>query len=92
MRPLAGKTPRAEGITVVATKVGYAVLTLWDGTVLCGQIGSKPMAFVVTPGPTLRINPVQLIHIICPDALPPDDVVAKARKLIAMLGSESYAS
>ena len=78
-------------ISFSATKVGYAVLTLWDGTVLRGQIGSKPIAFVVTPGPTLKINPVQLIHIICPDALPPDDVVAKARKLIAMLGSESYA-
>ena len=74
-----------------STKVGYAVLTLWDGTVLRGQMGTKPMAFTITPGPTLRINPVQLIRVIRPDALPPDDVVAKARKLIAMLGSESYA-
>jgi len=73
-----------------ATKVGYATVTLWDGTVLCGQMGSKPMAFTVIPGPTMKIHPVQLVRIVCPEALPPDDIVVESRRLIAMLGSESY--
>ena len=85
------KPANIRAISFSATTVGYAVLTLWDGTVLRGRIGSKPVAFHITPGPTLKINPVQFVNIICPEALPPDDIVAKARKLIAMLGSESYA-
>jgi len=85
------KPANIRAISFSATTVGYAVLTLWDGTVLRGRIGSKPVAFHITPGPTLRINPVQFVSIICPEALPPDDIVAKARKLIALLGSESYA-
>ena len=85
------KPANVRTMSFSATKVGYAAVTLWDGTVLKGQMGSKPMAFTITPGPTMKINPVQLIHIVCPDALPPDDIVVKSRRLIAMLGSESYA-
>ncbi len=85
------KPANLRTIAFSATKVGYAVLTLWDGTILRGQIGAKPMGFSITPGPTLRIHPVQFVNIICPDALPPDDIVATARKMIALLGSESYA-
>jgi len=85
------KPANVRAISFSATTVGYAVLTLWDGTVLRGRIGSKPVAFHITPGPTLKINPVQFVNILCPEALPPDDIVAKARRLIAMLGSESYA-
>jgi len=85
------KPTNLRSIAFSATTVGYAVLTLWDGTILRGRIGSKPVAFQITPGPILRINPVQFVSIVCPEALPPDDIVAKARKLIAILGSESYA-
>ena len=85
------KPANLRSIAFSPTKVGYAVMTLWDGTVLRGQMGNRPVAFIITPGPKLKINPVQLIHVVRPDAMPPDDIVAKTRKLIAMLGSESYA-
>lgn len=85
------KPANLRTISFSATKVGYAVLTLWDGTVLRGQVGTKPMSFNITPGPTLKINPVQVIKIVCPEALPPDHIVTRTRKLMALLSSESYA-
>jgi len=72
-----------------ATRVGWATLTLWDNSRLVGQVDGRTLAFRVTPGPTVHINPVQLVSVRCPNALPPDKIILEARKLIARLGSES---
>ena len=46
-----------------------------------------PLACIAYP--TLHVNPVQLISVQCPNALPPRQIILEARKLIARLASES---
>ena len=71
-------------------RVGHVNLQLWDGSEISGQIGAKPLAFRIIPGPTLSINPLQFAVLTRSEALPPAHVVAAAKKLIKQLGHDDY--
>ena len=71
-------------------RVGHVSLRLWDGSEISGQIGSKPLAFRIIPGPTLSINPLQFAVLTRSEALPPAHVVAAAKKLIKQLGDDDF--
>jgi len=72
-----------------ANPSGTAV-TLWDGSVLRGQLAPQDIAFEIQPGPTLKIATSHIVGIARSQIAPPDDVMAKVDKLIARLGAESY--
>lgn len=86
-------TVKPHNIKVMAfsrTHLGRAIMKLWDGSIIRGQLGSAALSVRMLPGPTLKINPVQLVSVVCLRSLPPDNIIADARRLIAQLGAESY--
>ena len=85
------KPANIKAMAFSPTRVGWATLTLWDNSRLIGQIGGQALTFRILPGPTLMVNPVQLVAVECPNVLPPDRIILEARKLIALLAAESLA-
>jgi hypothetical protein len=69
---------------------GTCRVTIWNGSVLDGTIQPAELAFAITPGPSLKIHPVQIANLTRPRALPPEKFLAKAETLIAQLAAESY--
>ncbi len=69
---------------------GWAAVKLWDDTDLAGRISPNVLSFNVVPGPTIKLNAAQIVSIASPETLPPDEMVAEARKHIACLGRESF--
>ena len=72
------------------THLGRAVVTLWDNSILRGQMDLAEVHFQVVPGPTISLHPTQIVRIARKAALPPEEVIARADKLVARLGSESH--
>jgi len=84
------KPDNIKKITVSDTHTGWAKLELWDTTTLRGRILSENLAFSIAAKTELKINPMQFTLIEYPQALPPDKMVLEAKRLIALLGAESY--
>ena len=72
------------------THLGRAVIELWNGTILRGQLKEPELSFQVHPGPLLKIHANQVVAIVRPGVLPPERVLKKVAELVALLGSESY--
>ena len=72
------------------THLGRAVIVLWNGTVLRGQLKEPELSFQVHPGPLLKIHANQVVAIVRPGVLPPEHVLKKVAELVALLGAESY--
>ena len=83
------KPVNVKAMAFSSARVGWATLTLWDNSRLAGQVGGQTLAFHIRPGPTVHVNPGQLVTVRCPNALPPDRIIIEARKLIALLAAES---
>ncbi len=83
--------PRSiKTMTFSTTHLGRAVVQLWDGSVLRGQLTQDELRFEIKPGPQLAICPNQCLSITRPQALPPEEVMEKIEKLVGQLGAESY--
>jgi hypothetical protein len=65
-------------------------IRLWDSTQLTGSVGDTPLVIRVENGTVVKIRPEHLVRLLCSEALPPAEVVSRARRLIAQLGAESY--
>lgn len=85
------KPANVKAMTFNATRLGWVALTLWNNSRLTGQLEGRTLVFSLRPGPTLHINPVQMVSVECPNALPPARIIREARKLIARLAAESLA-
>jgi len=72
------------------TNPGGTAVTLWDGSVLRGQLAPGSLGFKIEPGPALSIATAHIVGIARAQVDPPDDVMARVDKLIARLGAESY--
>ena len=72
------------------THLGRAVVELWNGTVLRGQLKDPVLAFQIRPGPELKIYANQVVALVRPAGLPPEHVLKKVAGLVALLGAESY--
>ena len=66
------------------------VIRMWNGTVHRGRLRQKALRFAVTPGPVLDLHVGQIVRLICPEALPTDDIVKEVDKYIAMLSASSF--
>jgi len=73
-----------------ATHLGRAALTLWDNSILRGRLDLAEVHFQIVPGPAITLNPSQIVHVFRRAALPPEEVIARIDKLVALLGSESH--
>jgi len=65
-------------------------ITLWDGSTLRGHIQQEALHFEIEPGPVLDLHVGQIVGLTSPRALPPDDVVKRVEKYVAMLSAASY--
>ena len=79
-----------RSIVFSPTHLGWASLRLWDGSQSDGRVAAKALSFRIGSGPLVRIHPAQFVRITCTRVLPPPKDVARARKLIGLLGAESY--
>lgn len=84
------KPDNIKKITISDTHTGWATLELWDTTTLRGRILCENLAFSIAPKTELKINPMQFTAINYPRVLPPDKMVLETKRLIALLGAESY--
>lgn len=72
------------------THLDRVQVTLFDGTVLKGQLEAKELSFQLTSDTTMKISTAQLVSITQTTSLPTDEAVKKAEQWIARLGAESY--
>jgi len=89
--PVELKPSNVKAMTFSTTRLGWVTLTLWNNSRLAGRLEGQTLAFLLQPGPTLHVSPVQMVSVTCPNALPPDRIIRKARMLIARLAAESLA-
>ena len=66
------------------------VVEMWDGTVHKGHLPQTEIAFEIVPGPKLSLPAAQLVRILRPLPLPPDETRKLVEQLVAQLGAESY--
>ena len=77
-------------IQMTPTHPGRAALTLWDGTVLRGQLTASALGMQISPGPTISVPLAQIVSVQRAVPLPPEEIVAQVEALIVRLGAESY--
>jgi len=89
-----GKTTfRPDNVAAISlsrTHLRRAAVTLWDGSVLRGQIDRETLAFRIEPGPRLNIYVGQCVRIRRSQALPPKQVSEALRRWVGQLGAESH--
>jgi hypothetical protein len=88
--PVSVKPANMLSLQTVPTQSGWVRLTMWNGSVLLGELGQETLKFVIDPGPTISIDAAQLIAIARPDAMPPEDIRKKVDELIGRLAAESF--
>ncbi len=72
------------------THLDRVQVTLFDGTVLKGQLDAKDLNFQLTPATSLKISTAQIVSIEQSQAMASDEAVKKAEQAMSRLGSESY--
>ncbi|MFB3891003.1 MAG: hypothetical protein ACE15C_03160 [Phycisphaerae bacterium] len=78
-------------LTFNTSSPGRAVLELWDGTKgLQGDMEQQELTFEMIPGPVVKVPTGQIVSLVSPFALPPDDVLKQVGALIDQLGSETW--
>lgn len=77
-------------IQMTPTHPGRAALTLWDGTVLRGQLTASALGMQVSPGPTMSVPLAQIVSVQRAVPLPPEQIVEQVEALVVRLGAESY--
>lgn len=57
---------------------GRAAITLWDGqTTLRGRLQQDSLRFAIQPGPVVNLHIGHITELVCPEPLPPEDVVTR---------------
>jgi hypothetical protein len=69
---------------------GRAMVALWDGSVLRGQLDQGELEFQILPGPKIKLPPGECVSITRTQALPPKQVREQVEKLVSRLGSETF--
>jgi len=70
---------------------GRVAITLWDGkTTLRGRLRTESLRFAIQPGPVVKLHVGQVTELLCPEPLPPEDVVKEVRRHLARLSASSY--
>jgi hypothetical protein len=65
-------------------------ITMWDNSVLRGKLQQDSVKFALTPGPVVTLHIDLIAMLSCPQSLPPEDVIKKVQKLVAMLSAAAY--
>ncbi len=66
------------------------VVRLWDGSTLRGFIQQDDVRFGIRPGPVLSLPVGHILELDSPDAMPPEEIVKRVQKYVAMLSAASY--
>jgi hypothetical protein len=70
---------------------GRVAIKMWDGSTIRGRIRQETLRFALQPGPVLNLHVALVGAIERSDALPPDEIVKRVEKYVAMLSAASYA-
>ena len=63
--------------------------TMWEGSILRGQLVQPALGFAIVPdGPAVKLPVAEVASIVRATALPPAEVVKKVEELIKQLGSD----
>jgi hypothetical protein len=73
-----------------SARPGLVKVTLWNDSVLHGELPDEKLEFQISPGPVIKIDPSQITSLVRSLALPPKLILTKVEKLVAQLGAESY--
>ena len=69
---------------------GQLAVEMWNGTIHRGVPAQAEMPFEIVPGTVLKLPANQIVSVVRPDPLPPDDIRKQVETLVARLGAESY--
>ena len=84
------KPANIKAMSFSSTHLGRATVTLWDDSVIRGQLEQPELSFQITSGPTLKIFAGQLVSITFASAKPPEDKQKEVERLVGRLGAESF--
>ncbi|HET6428670.1 MAG TPA: hypothetical protein VFJ30_09695 [Phycisphaerae bacterium] len=68
----------------------WAMVRLWDGSTLRGQLRAEAIRFDVKPGPTVTVHLGQIVSVERPDALPPEHVIRLVNQYVAGLSAPNF--
>lgn len=88
--PITFDSSSVRSIVHVPKEPKQVLATLWNNSVLRGEMGNKQLSFAIIPGPTLMLDPGQMVSFSQPNAAPPKTILKNVETLIKNLGSESY--
>lgn len=69
---------------------GQLAVEMWNGTIHRGTPAQAEMPFEIAPGTILKLPTNQVVSVVRPDPLPPEDIRKQVETLVARLGAESY--
>lgn len=84
------KPDNIKNFAFTASQPGRVAVTLWDGSVLRGQLKQEDLEYRLQPGPTLKVPVAQIVSIARSKVLPPEADRKKVEKLVGLLGAESF--
>ena len=80
----------ADTVKSIRVTDKLTAVEMWDGTIHKGRLGADSLELRITPGPTLRVHPAQVVTISRPDPQPPEALQKQVADLIKQLSAESY--
>ncbi len=84
------KPEQIRGLAFSPTHLGRAVVYLWNGTTLRGDLAESVLTLAVSPTTVLNVHVHQIAALVRSASQPPEELTGRIEQLVAMLGVESF--
>ncbi len=79
-----------DHVKTMKLEEGQLAVEMWNGTVHRGLPAQAELPFEIAPGTVFKLPTDQIVSVLRPDPLPPEDIRKQVEALVARLGAESY--